>query len=138
MIEALILSCATAGFLIALYFTLVQYRVIPPDTRWIPEFCRIDGATCLRLLATPDAKVFGIPNSLVGLIYYVSILVLPIPIFETVFLVASIFAVGLGMYLTHSLLVKLKTHCALCYVAHLINLAIANLLIIRAYQLRFG
>ncbi len=135
MIQTLIISCALAGMFISAYFTLVYYRVLPADDRRMPAFCRMKEATCRKILETREAKVLGPPNSIVGLLYYISILILPTPEFETFFLVTSIFAVGLGMYLTHALLNRLKLHCALCYMAHLINLVIANLFIIRAFQI---
>ncbi len=135
MIQTLITSCALAGMFISAYFTLVYYRILPPDDRRIPSFCRMKETTCRKILETREAKVLGFPNSVVGLLYYALILILPTPQFETFFLVTSIFAVGLGMYLTHLLLMRLKLHCALCYTAHLINLVIANLFIVRALQI---
>jgi len=136
MIELLLASCAIAGLAIASYFSLVYYRLIEADNRWIPSFCRMERGACMRILDTPEAKVFGVPNSLLGVIYYGAILIVPIQQFETLFLVASIFSVGLGMYLVHALFVRLKMHCPLCYTAHGINLAIANLFIVRAVLAR--
>ena len=132
MIELLLASCAIAGLAIASYFSLVYYRLIEADNRWIPSFCRMERGECMRILDTPEAKIFGIPNSALGVIYYGAILIVPIQQFETTFLIASIFSVGLGMYLVHALVVRLKMHCPLCYTAHGINLVIANLFIIRA------
>lgn len=135
MIETLIISCALAGMSISVYFTLVYYRLLPPDDRHIPRFCRMKETTCRRILETREAKALGIPNSVIGLLYYISIILLPMPQYEIFFLVSSLFAVGLGMYLTHVLLVRMKLHCALCYTAHFINLVIANLFIVRAFQI---
>jgi len=134
MVELFLASCAISGLAIAAYFSLVYYHIVEPDNRWIPSFCRMDKGSCTRLLETPEAKVFGVPNSLLGVIYYVAMLLLPIQQFEMFFLVASIFSVGLGMYLVHALIIKLKTNCPLCYTAHAINLVIANLFILRAIQ----
>ena len=135
MVELLLTSCAFAGLGIASYFSLVYYRVIEADNRWVPSFCRMERGACMRILDTPQAKVLGVPNSVLGMLYYGAILFIPIDRFEALFLVASIFSVGLGMYLVHALAVRLKTHCPLCYTAHAINLVIANLFIVRAVQL---
>lgn len=135
MVEMLLLSCSVAGLLIALYFSLVYYRLIEADNRWVPNFCRMERNACMRILDTPEAKVFGAPNSMLGVLYYVAILFIPIDRFETLFLIASLFSVGLGMYLVHALVIRLKVHCPLCYTAHGINLVIANLFIVRAIQL---
>jgi len=88
----------------------------------------------MKILDVQEAKVLSIPNSVLGLLYYGAILLLPIDRLEPLFLVASIFSVGLGMYLVHSLVFRLKTHCPLCYTAHGINLVIANLFIVRTIQ----
>lgn len=135
MVELLLASCAIGGLAIAGYFSLVYYRIIEPENRWIPSFCRMEKGSCMRILDTPEAKVLGVPNSVLGVLYYSAILFVPIHNFETLFLIASILSVGLGMYLVHALVVRLKTHCPLCYTAHGINLVIANLFILRAVQL---
>jgi len=137
MIELLLASCAICGLAIASYFSLVYYDVLEPDNRWIPFFCRMERQSCIYILSTPQAKVFRVPNSVLGVLYYAAILVLPISVFEIYFLIASIFAVGIGMYLVHALIVKLRTPCPLCYTAHGINLVIANLLIVREIQAHF-
>jgi len=121
-----------AGGYISLYFSLVYYKIIKPDFRWIPSFCRVEESTCVKILDTPAAHLFGLPNSIFGLGYYAAILFLPIEQFELFFLIASLFSVGLGMYLTHMLVVRLRIHCVLCYIAHIINLVIANLFILKA------
>jgi len=135
MIELLLLSCAIAGLGIASYFSLVYFGIVEADSRWIPQFCRMERGTCMRILDTREAKILGIPNSVLGVMYYAAILLIPIERFEILFLVASIFSVGLGMYLVHALVYRLKIHCTLCYTAHGINLIIANLFIVRTMQL---
>ncbi len=134
MIELLLLSCALAGLIIASYFSLVYYRIIEADSNWIPAFCRMEKQACMRILDTQEAKVLGVPNSILGLLYYGAILLVPIDSIDVLFLVASIFSVGLGMYLVHALVYRLKMHCPLCYTAHGINLVIANLFIVRTME----
>jgi uncharacterized membrane protein len=135
MIELLLSSCALAGLGIAAYFSLVYYQIIEAESKWIPSFCRMENGACTRILDTPEAKLLGVPNSVLGMLYYGAILFVPIDSFEVLFLVASIFSVGLGMYLVHALVYRLKTHCPLCYTAHGINLVIANLFIVRTMKL---
>jgi len=135
MVESLLCSCALAGLGISSYFTLVYYRVVEADNKWIPPFCRMERTACLRILDTPEARVFGIPNSILGMIYYSAILFIPMRGFELLFLIASLLSVGLGLYLVLALVYRQKTHCPLCYTAHGINLVIANLFIVRVMQL---
>ncbi len=135
MVELLLSSFALAGLIIASYFSLVYFRIIEADNKWVPAFCRMEKGKCMRILAAREAKVLGVPNSVFGLLYYGAILFVPIDSIEVLFLIASIFSVGLGMYLVHALVYRLKTHCPLCYTAHGINLIIANLFIVRTMQL---
>ena len=135
MVELLLSSCALVGLGIGSYFSLVYYRAIEADEKWIPWFCRMEKGDCLRILSTPEVKILGVPNSILGILYYGAILFVPIDRFVILFLIASIFSVGLGMYLVLVLVYRLKTHCPLCYTAHGINLVIANLFIVRTLQL---
>ena len=135
MVELLLCSCAIAGLGISSYFSLVYYRVVEADSKWIPLFCRMERTACLRILDATEARVLGIPNSILGMIYYGAILFVPIRGFEMPFLIASLLSVGLGLYLVLALVYRLKTHCPLCYTAHGINLVIANLFIVRTMQL---
>ncbi|MEK9138994.1 MAG: vitamin K epoxide reductase family protein, partial [Bacteroidota bacterium] len=77
----------------------------------------------------PDARVFGIPNSLLGVGYYLMALSvsdgLDFPIALLFLKFASWAAVLLAVYLVYSLFVRVKTRCPLCLLSHGINLVIA-------------
>ena len=134
-----------AGLADALYFTLAYYGRIR-KARWVPEILRArEGSSCVTVVRTPYARVFGVPNSLLGIVYYVLLLVwitfVPrhasisgsvLRPFETLGLLlmgASLSSVVLGFYLIHALRRVLHTHCPLCYAAHAINLILFVLLI---------
>lgn len=127
---------AAAGLLISSYFTAVAYRWMRPDARWIPPFCRLGEATCASIVFTPAARVFGVPNSLLGQIYYATLLVgvpsgaLDDPRMRMAWLAAALVTVGLGAYLTWSLLFVIRVACALCFASHVINAAIFGLLVV--------
>ena len=127
---------AAAGLLISSYFTAVAYRWMRPDARWIPPFCRLGEATCASIVFTPAARVFGVPNSLLGQIYYATLLVgapsgaLDDPRMRAAWLAAALVTVGLGAYLTWSLLFVIRVACALCFTSHAINAAIFGLLVV--------
>jgi uncharacterized membrane protein len=98
------------------------------------------------VVRTPYARVFGIPNSLLGIVYYVALLVwigfVPRHLsisgrifrpFETVglwLLGASLLTVMLGFYLVYALRRALGVDCPLCYAAHAINVGLFVLLIL--------
>ena len=59
----LIALLAVVGLSIAMYFTAIAYYWIKPDARWIPAFCQMDEKTCASIVFTPQARVFGLLNS---------------------------------------------------------------------------
>ena len=129
---------AIGGMLISSYFTAVAYGWIRSDIRWIPAFCRMDEQTCATIVFTPQARVFGLPNSVLGQAFYLTILLGaglgwidgpdPLPV---VFVVASGLTVAVGVYLSYSLLFVLRVACPLCFTSHGINLVIFGLLLLR-------
>jgi len=131
---------AIVGLIIANYFTAVRYRWVIPDARWIPTFCRMDDKTCASVVFTPSAQVFGLPNSLLGQIYYTALLVAiasdafgEVHIWQA-FFTASVITVGLALYLSYALLVVLRVPCPLCFTAHSINTMICILLLLTSHS----
>ncbi len=127
---------AALSFLISSYFTAVAYRWITPDANWIPSFCRMGEQTCASIVFTPRARVFGLPNSLLGQVFYLALLTAVVgdflftKPFVYVYLLASLVTVLLGMYLSYSLLFMTRVPCKLCFTSHGINLVILILLVI--------
>ena len=115
------------GFLISLYFVLVYHHRLPSNTRWIPAFCRMEDGVCEQIIRMPDARLLGVPNFHVGIVFYAVLVLSPFVLkpFTGVadgFMIALGIAVGMGIYLTSSLLFDLKKKCVLCFAAHGINL----------------
>jgi len=128
---ALLLS-ALLGLVLAGYFTGVTYGWLRPDGRWIPPVCRLKKETCGLILNTPEARVFGLPNSVLGIAYYLTILAAlafgPLSGAGRAAVVAVAWGtVGLGAYLAYRLLFVLRVLCVLCFTAHAVNLGIALL-----------
>lgn len=64
-----LLGLAALGTVLSLYFTLayygrVQSREVPP------ALCRKEERACLTVLDTPYARLFGVPNAVLGLGFY--------------------------------------------------------------------
>ncbi|MEE9288914.1 MAG: vitamin K epoxide reductase family protein [Bacteroidota bacterium] len=141
MLTWILVLCAALGFLISLYFTLVYYQLMAPDAKLIPSVCQLSEQTCQTILSTREARMLAIPNFLLGLLYYLALMILgamnlvgPSVRGYDALLIISVFTVFLGLYLTHSLLSKLRVVCVLCLASHAINLIIAVLL----FSIRFG
>jgi uncharacterized membrane protein len=139
---AILILLAFAGFLVSLYFTGIYYNILRSDIWWIPRVCRIEESTCLSILKTPEARIFGLPNFVLGLIFYLLIIAAAVTetfgasdfLFDLILSIA-LFTVVLAVYLIYSLTVKLKTPCVLCYTAHAINSGIALLLVLIKYNI---
>lgn len=120
------------GLYISVYFTLVSYRRISPNSKFVPVFCRMEEGTCQLVVHHPDARVLGLPNSLLGAGFYLCLLLLGAGVDSPMLVVtmrfASWIAVVLGVYLVYSLVFKVRILCPLCLISHGLNLAIAFLL----------
>jgi uncharacterized membrane protein len=121
------------GLYIAAYFTLVYYGIIGANTKLMPNICRLEEHTCQTVLGTKYARVFGVPNSLLGVGYYVIVAAVLLvggsaSAFTIALLAVAWFTVALGVVLAYSLFFIVKIPCPLCLTAHTINLALAILL----------
>ncbi len=125
---------AAAGLAIATFFTLVIYGKIAPDAKFIPRFCRLEPEKCMTVLGHPDARFYGIPNSLIGMLFYILVVASAVAgrgnLLRQVAVVAAWIAVTSGVYFTYSLLVKIRIPCMLCFTAHALNLLIALIMVI--------
>ena len=147
LLRFLICALALVGLADSLYFTLAYYGRIR-KARWVPEIlCAREGSACVTVVQTPYARVFGVPNSLLGIVYYVLLIAgamenwsfgnnlyvhftrFAVPVGMVILVLISTGTVLLGFYLVYALRRKLHVDCPLCYTAHAINVLIFVLLI---------
>jgi len=123
----LLVVLAFIGFTISLYFTLVFFHVIDSSARYVPQFCRSAAGDCTAIVHHPDASVFSVPNSVLGMFYYAAVLIAIGQNFTSALpmVIVSWFTVVVGVYLTRSLSRKVCVSCVLCIAAHVVNLCIA-------------
>jgi uncharacterized membrane protein len=147
-----IIVLSVVGLWDAFYFTFAYYGRVR-KARWVPAIlCAREGSNCVTVVQTPYARVFGVPNSLLGIFFYFAVIawVVIATWMESganpaglhwmvacgeLLIAAALVAVLLGLYLVYSLIVKLHTHCPLCYTAHTINTALLVLISILDWQL---
>jgi uncharacterized membrane protein len=151
IVRVVISVLSLAGLADALYFTFAYYGRIQ-KARWIPEIlCAREGSSCVTVVQTPYARVFGVPNSLLGIVYYLLLIAgalsdwsfginlyvhstyVVYPFGLVLFIVISAGTTIFGFYLIYALRRKLHVDCPLCYTAHAINTAIFVLLIVLAF-----
>lgn len=99
----------------------------------------MEQGACLSILQTPEARIFGLPNFVLGLMFYILLVVATLGdlggfLFDIVLAIA-LFTVLLALYLIYALRVRLQTDCVLCYTAHGINTAIALILLNIKYDI---
>ena len=135
MIDVIVTGLAAIGLLVSVYFTGVAYRWFPPDVRWVPNVCRLDEATCASVVFTPQARLVGVPNSLLGIAWYAALLVgvatgvVWRPPYHALYLAAASLTVAFAGYLTHALVRVLRVGCRLCFASHAINATLLALLL---------
>jgi uncharacterized membrane protein len=142
-LRTLVILLSLAGLLDALYFTFAYYGRIK-KARWVPEIlCAREGSSCVTVVQTPYARVFGVPNSVLGLFYYVLLMAWVMggqrleelaPWMGWTLVAISGVTVALGVYLIDALRRRLHVDCPLCYTAHAINAALLVLLILLERQ----
>ncbi|MFY9558121.1 MAG: vitamin K epoxide reductase family protein [Blastocatellia bacterium] len=128
-------ALAAIGLYIASYFTLVYYGIVPASIWLMPSICRLEERTCQTVLNTRYARVFGVPNSLLGALYYIVVITTLLcgwttGLVGTGLIVVAWFTVALGIFLAYSLFFIIRIPCPLCLAGHTINLALAVLLTI--------
>lgn len=142
-----VIALSLGGLADSLYFTFAYYGRIK-KARWVPEvLCAREGSSCVTVVRTPYASVFGVPNSLLGIFYYVLLLIWAVAgqsagltfqlgmtsyfiTFTGLLIAASAVTVALGFYLVYALRRILRINCPFCYSAHAINLTLLVLLIV--------
>lgn len=127
--ELFIQIICALGIVISLYFLAIWKGVTKGDSRLIPKgVC--NKKMCAAVMKTDYAKVFfGIPNFAWGILFYFivfnsMVFVYPRSVMYGLMIVSWI-VVLFSFYLFWALMYKLKTHCPLCYTAHVINILIA-------------
>ena len=137
--EETLIFLSSLGLLISTYFTCVNYGWCNHDNAWIPRFCRMEKETCGSIVFSWRARLFGVPNSLLGQFYYSSIISSMLlqgfshDSFLHVFLVASTITVLVAIYLTYVLFMVIRVRCHLCLASHGINIIIF-LLFLRQWE----
>jgi uncharacterized membrane protein len=80
------------------------------------------------VVKTPRAHLFGVPNSLLGSLYYPGVAVAVWfahgPVAEVVLLLAILGAAATSVYLGYSLLLITRRECPYCWMSHAVNWAL--------------
>jgi uncharacterized membrane protein len=135
MLRVVIEVLAFGGLLISSYFAAVYHNWVPNFDRFVPRVCRLEPGACDTILRTRGARLLGVPNFDLGILFYaglaISVFLPPAWVeLHTMLVFGSIVAAVMGFYLTYTLLFRLRIHCRLCYTSHVINFVIFLLLLV--------
>ncbi len=135
----LVVGLAVIGLVIATSFTAAFYWPASPLLRLVPpEWCGLDpnNPGCGTVVQTPGARIFGVPNSLLGILFYLATLTLAATGFPRAavpwHVAAAWFTVGFGVYLGYRLLRVERMSCPLCWTSHALNTVLAIVLTVVA------
>ena len=130
MFERLIIGMLSiVGLLISAYFAVIYHKIIPTIDRYVPKFCRPKPTTCATVLETPQARLLGMPNFDLGILYYFSLLGSTILTvlwkqLHVILFAGSVATVVVGFYLSYVLFFQLRIRCSICIAGHAVNLMI--------------
>lgn len=117
------MSLALAGFLLSAYAFSVE-QSLKKDQKFKAVCDLSERMSCTRAFTSKYGKIFGISNSLFGIIFYATIFVLAyfgLSNFSFYLIVASAIAT---IYLIYALFFKVKTFCSVCFAIYLLNFSL--------------
>jgi len=109
---------AIVGFILSVYFLYVKVKT-NKDKKY-KAFCDIsESVSCSTAAKSKYSTVFILPNSLMGIFFYVTIFVVAFFSMTYVFYLAAVSAV-VTLYLVYASF-KIKNACILCILVYIIN-----------------
>lgn len=118
----ILLGLASVGFALSVYFTAAYFGSAATVLPGVPgALCREEEGSCLTVLQTPYARLLGVPNAVVGLLFYLLVGVMAALALagqpqEWLWRIAFLGAAGsvlVAPYLIWALVARLKTWCPL-------------------------
>ncbi len=130
---ALLILVLTAAVLLAAYLTMRHTLLATQQTTAGSGLCSFSAEyDCDSVLLTPEALVFGIPNSLYGLTLYSSLLLAGLVAWYArgrlwkwyirLGLLADLAAVSVSVYLAYVLLTRMPSRCVFCIALQICSL----------------
>ena len=80
--------------------------------------------SCTAVTKSPFSKMFGVPNALLGILFYAFIMGAAYLQLLWAVLIASVAAVILDIYLFYIMHTRIKKYCIACIATYAVNLAI--------------
>lgn len=123
MVNITILILSFIGFLISLYAFYVE-RKLEKNKKYAPVCDIHEKISCKLNLSSKYSKVFKISNSLMGIIFYIIILILSIYNLNNHIFYLSLPSLIFSLYLATISFFKLRNFCLVCTPIYVINILI--------------
>lgn len=122
-VRAIVLAASATGSAVSAAALYGRYRVLPGFFTG-PNTCRLEQGGCAALFRTRAAALLGVPNALLGLMFYPSMaagVLLEVP--PSLLLAASFLPLAMSAFLARTLL-RERLECRICWAGHLTNVVL--------------
>lgn len=119
------------GLALSFYAYFIE-RKLAKNPQYKPSCELSDKFSCTKSLNSPYAALLGISNSIIGMLFYVSMFWLAVSRYDRLLFIGALAAVAASCYLAYLLIFKIKALCPVCLAIYAVN---AALLVLAFYQL---
>lgn len=117
----IIFGLASLGFLMSLYGYRVEQE-LKSYAHFKPACDISDSVSCSKAFNSKYNKLFGVSNTLTGMIFYAVIMMLAACDYAYLIFVASLASVGMSIIFAYLLYFKIKSICIVCTSVYVINI----------------
>lgn len=111
---------AILGLVVSAYAVYLEKKV-KADPNYKPLCDIFDKISCSKPIVSLYGKIFGVSNALLGILYYMTILILSLLGQKQLLLYLALAGVAVSFFLAYILCTKIKTFCLVCVTTYIIN-----------------
>jgi len=120
---AVILLLSVIGFAISLYGFYIEEQ-LKKNPAYKPLCDLSDKASCTKPIKSSFGKIFGVSNTIIGMIFYAGIALLTCLGYHQLVLIGAIGACVVSVFLAYILYFKIKTICLICTLTYAVNVSL--------------
>lgn len=119
----IVIVLSLIGILLSYYAYVVEQKTLANPS--YKPMCDIsDRISCSRPITTGYSRMFGVSNSLIGMLFYVTLLVLAFLQQSTLISIALVLSLLATMFFAYILYVKIRSLCLVCTASYAVNIAL--------------
>lgn len=118
-----VLVLAGIGFVLSLYAFIVEKK-LKQDPTYKPACDIADRISCSKVATSPYANLFFVSNAVIGMAFYVLVMLLAWLGYEQALKIAVAAGVLMSLYLAYILYTKIKSLCLVCTATYIVNAAL--------------